>query len=512
MNMKRDYILAIDIGTSRCKIILFDIQGRVISGYTGEYPTYHGKGNIAEQNAWDWWEQICRGINHIKQENQDLVKHIVGIGVDGHSWACLPVDQEGTPLRKAMIWLDRRADEQARYLKDTIGERTLLNINGNPSDPAYITPKMLWIKANEPEIYQRTYKFLQSNAYIVYQLTGRFSQDYSQCYGFSFFNIHHGTWEKEMADDIGVSLDLTAPLYHCHQVVGKVTKTAASQTGLPAGIPVVAGGLDAACSTLGAGVYKPGQTQEQGGQAGGMSIQVAKPLIHPKLILGYHVIPDQWLLQGGTVGGGGILNWFNKELGLLEQIEARKAGITSYQVISNEVEPVSPGSEGLIFLPYMAGERSPIWNSNARGVLFGMSYEKTRAHLLRSMMEGVGYSLKHNLETAAEVGATATELRSVGGAANSRVWTQIKADITGKNIVVPFADHATSLGAAMLAGVGVGVYQNFPEAVSVTVKDTRMHYPDLKNYKLYIKYYELYLTLYKQLEESFNELSEINQS
>ena len=171
-------------------------------------------------------------------------------------------------------------------------------------DAAYITPKILWIKENEPEVYKKTDKFLQSNGYVVYKLTGQYSQDYSQGYGFHFFNIREGCWEERVADKLGIDLDLLAPLYHSHDVVGSVTVQAAKETGLIPGIPVVAGGLDAACCTLGAGVIFEGQTQEQGGQAGGMSIQVDSPIVHPKLILGYHVIPNKWLLQGGTVGGG----------------------------------------------------------------------------------------------------------------------------------------------------------------------------------------------------------------
>lgn len=497
--MEKKYILAIDIGTSGCKISLFDIYGEVVGSYLGEYKTYYDRSNIVEQDATDWWRQVCLGIKHIKQTSEIDVHNIVGIGVDGHSWACLPVGQDGVLLRRAMIWLDRRAESQVQYLKDSIGATTLLNTNGNPPDAAYVTPKILWMKDNEPDIYKKTYQFLQSNSYIVYQLTGVFSQDYSQGYGFSFFNIHTGTWDLDMAQELGISLDLLPPLYHCHQVVGHVTKAAARATGLVEGIPVVAGGLDAACSTLGAGVYQPGQTQEQGGQAGGMSIQVAEPLIHPKLILGYHVIPNQWLLQGGTVGGGGVLRWFKQEM-----------DIPSYEIMSNAAAEINPGSEGLLFLPYMAGERSPIWNSNARGVWFGMSYNKSKAHLIRSMMEGVGYSLLHNLETAAEVDAKVLELRGVGGSANSDVWMQIKADITGKRIVIPYADHATSLGAAMLAGVGVGIYRDFPEAVSKNVKVTRVYEPNFDNHKLYQKYYKLYLTLYSQLEDSFDVLSDLS--
>jgi len=394
-------------------------------------------------------------------------------------------------------------------MKEKVGEDKLVGLNGNPVDPAYLTPKLLWIKENEPEVFAKTYKFLQSNGYIAFKFTGEYSQDYSQAYGFHFFNISTGQFDENTADELGLSLDLLPPLYHSHQIVGTVTQKAADETGLMPGTPVTAGGLDAACCTLGAGVIRPGQTQEQGGQAGGMSIQVDQPLIHPKLILGYHVIPNQWLLQGGTVGGSGTLRWFNEQLGAFEQQRAEEINLSSYEIMSQEAATIKAGSDGLLFLPYMAGERSPIWDSKARGVFFGLSFDKTRAHIIRSIMEGAGFSLLHNLETAAEAGASVKELNSVGGAANSHVWTQIKADITGRIIHVPYSDHATTLGAAMLAGVGVEVYGSFEEAVSNTVHITRTHYPDQKNTEIYKGYYQLYLELYEKLKESFRKLDSL---
>ena len=501
--------MGIDIGTSGCKITVFNFKGNVISTYLGEYETHYPGTGCVEHDPDDWWQAVCKGVKYFKTEQSINPKEIAAIGVDGLSWAGLPVDEEGNPLRNVMIWLDRRAEKQAQWMKEEIGEEKLIQLNGNPVDPAYITPKMLWIKENEPDIYNKTHKFLQSNGFIVYKLTGKFSQDYSQGYGFHFFDMNSGAYDKKIASQLGLSLDKVAPIYNCHQVVGEVTKTAARETGLVSGIPVVAGGLDAACCTLGAGVIKPGQTQEQGGQAGGMSIQVDSPKFHPKLIFGYHVIPDQWLLQGGTTGGGGTLRWFEQQLGAHEDKIADKRDISSYQVMDEEAAEINPGSDGLIFLPYMAGERSPIWNSKARGVWFGLSYDKTRAHLIRSMMEGVGFSLLHNLKTAAEVGAQVTELNSVGGAANSKLWTQMKADITGNKFNVPYSDHATTLGGAILAGVGAGIYQDFEEAVERTIKVQRTHEPDMKKHETYQRYYDLYLELYEQLEESYETLYEL---
>ncbi len=507
--MGRKLLLGIDIGTSGCKVTVFDSGGRVAGTETTPYETFYPGPGCVEQDAESWWSAVCKGIRGVLAQGGIAPREIAAIGVDGTSWACLPVDAAGRPLRRAMLWLDRRAEKQARWMKDTLGEEALIGASGNPVDPAYITPKMLWLKDEEPDTYRRAHRFLQSNAYIVFKFTGVFSQDYSQGYGFHFFDISRGGWDARIADALGLDLGLMAPLHHCHDVVGCVEAKAASETGLAAGTPVVAGGLDAACSTLGAGVIDPGQTQEQGGQAGGMSILVDRPLIHPKLILGFHVLPARWLLQGGTVGGGGVLRWFAEQFGASFSKDGASSGSDVFAAMDQEAARVRPGCGGLLFLPYMAGERSPIWDTRAQGVFFGLSYDKARAHMIRALMEGVGYSLLHNLETAAEVNAIATELRGVGGAANSRLWTQIKADITGKTFKVPYADHATTLGTALLAGIGTGIYRDFGEAVARTVRVRRTHIPSPVSNGVYQEYYRLYRQLYESLKQCCQSLHKI---
>ncbi|GMQ57608.1 xylulokinase [Vallitalea sediminicola] len=490
-----DLLLAIDQGTSGCKMTIFDVMGKVVSSITKSYETYYPSEGFVEQDTEEWWQVITEGISQILSRDNINPEDVKGIGIDGTSWACIPIDKEGDVLSRAMIWLDRRAEKQADWMKDVIGEDRLISISGNPVDSAYITPKMLWLKDNKPEIFNRTYKFLQSNAYIAYKLTDEISQDYSQCYGFHYFDIKKGEWNVEIADKLGLSIDLMAPLMNSHDIVGSVTEKAAKSTGLKVGTPVVAGGLDAACCTLGAGVINEGQTQEQGGQAGGMSIALGKPIIHERLILGYHVVPDMWLLQGGTTGGGGTLNWFNREFGHVEKEEADKRGSSPFVIMSEEAGKIPPGSDDIIFLPYMKGERSPLWNSKAKGVYYGLSFDKTRAHMIRSTMEGVAYALNHNLETAKEVGALVGTLSSVGGSANSSVWTQIKADVTNRTIEVPYSDHATTLGAAILAGVGVGIYKDFNEAIEKTVTIQNTYEPNQERVEIYIRNYSKYIKL-----------------
>ncbi len=496
-----DFLLAIDQGTSGLKLTVFDQEGQVICSKTKSYETYYPQDGYVEQNCEDWWKQAIKGIGEMINESGIDSANIKGIGIDGTSWACIPIDEKGRVLYPTMIWLDRRASKEAQWMKDTVGEELIIELSGNPVDAAYITPKILWLKNNEPQVYNRTYKFLNSNAFLVYRMTGNLSQEPSQGYGFHFYDMANNKWNEDMVDRLGLSLDHMAPIQKCHEIVGGVTGEVAKLTGLKAGTPVVAGGLDAACCSLGAGVMGPGQTQEQGGQAGGMSICLDEPLVHPKLILGAHIISGKWLLQGGTTGGGGTLNWFNRELAAYEKSQADQREISSFEILSEEADQVLPGSEGVVFLPYMKGERTPIWNANAKGVYYGITFDKTRKHMVRATMEGVAYSLRHNLETALEVGAGVDTLISVGGSANSQVWTQIKADISGKRIEVPYSDHATSLGAAILAGVGVGLYKDFNEAVEKTVKIQRVHEPIVDNTEIYDQGYKFYRRLSSLMTE-----------
>ena len=499
--MKKQYLLGIDIGTSACKVALFAKNGQVEAAASGSYKVYYPKAGWAEQNPDEWWEAVCQTIQKVLKTSEVLPDEIAGIGIDGQSWSAIAIDKEGKVLTNTPIWMDTRAQEICDRMNEKIGAEKIFELSGNMLQPSYTTAKILWYQENMPEVYEKIDKILQSNSFIAYRLTGVLSQDVSQGYGLHCFDMRTGKWNKEMAEEIGIPFEFLPPIVPCHQVVGMVTEKAAKETGLSVGTPVVAGGLDAACGTLGAGVIHEGETQEQGGQAGGMSICIKEYAADPRLILGYHVVPDKWLLQGGTTGGGGVMRWLEQEFGNYERSVALEKGKTSLHQYNEEAEKVAAGSDGMVFLPYMAGERSPIWDPDAKGVFYGLDFSKTKGHLIRSCMEGVAYSLKHNLDIAEHVGANVKELLAVGGSANSALWMQIKSDITGKPLAVPFSDTATTLGAALLAGVGVGLYQDFEDAVSPTVKSTRRDEPNLENHAVYQKNYETYLALYDNLKE-----------
>ncbi len=499
--MARELLLGIDIGTSGCKIALFSRDGSVICSDTEEYPVYYPAPGFVEQDPDEWWEAICRGTKKLIEHNSINAAEIAGVGVDGQSWAAIAVDENGDVLTRNPIWMDTRSESICRELNESVGEDRLFDVSGNPLKAQYTTGKIIWYKKNKPDVYNKINKILQSNSYIVYRMTGVMSHDMSQGYGLHCFDMKKGTWDMQMCSALGINSSVLPDLAACHDVVGTISKNVAAKMGLVEGTPVVAGGLDAACGTLGAGVLEHGQTQEQGGQAGGMSICLKEYCADKRLILGYHVVPDRWLLQGGTTGGGGVMRWFHEQFGFEEQLKAAQTGGSSMALLDELANTVPVGSDGVVFLPYMAGERSPIWDEKAKGVFYGLDYSKTKAHLTRALMEGAAYALLHNIEVAEGAGAAVGTMRAMGGAANSRFWTQMKADLTGRPIEVPGSDTATTLGAALLAGVGVGVYSDFTEAVSETVKVKRTHEPNKQLKEEYNRGYSTYLALYAALKD-----------
>jgi len=484
-------LLGIDIGTSACKVTLFKRDGAPVATASESYNTYYPKPGWAEQNPEDWWTASCKAVRSLWKQTEINPASVSGVGIDGQGWAAVAVDREGDVLCPSPLWMDTRAREICAELGKSIGSARIFDVSGNPFQPTYTTPKILWLKRHMPDVYAKTAYILQSNSFIVYRLTGAVCQDLSQAYGLHCFNLRSGEYDLALCEEMGIKPSLLPEIVQCHQIVGKVTKEASMACGLVEGTPVVAGGLDAACGTLGAGVIHSGQTQVQGGQAGGMSIATNQYKMSPVMINGFHVVPDLWLVQGGTVGGGGALRWFREQFGKGE----------SFDQLTALAETIEPGTDGLVFLPYMAGERSPIWDKNAKGVFYGLDYSKTKAHFVRAVLEGVAFSLRHNLEAAAEAGTHAKEMQAMGGAANSPLWMQIKADVTGKPISVSSSDTATTLGAAILAGVATGMYDNFQEATSETVSIKRRYEPDKNNAAIYNERYTMYRKLYQQLKD-----------
>jgi len=511
---KPAYLLGIDVGTSGTKTGLWTHDAVLIAETTIEYGMRRPHPAWAEQDALDWWNAVCASIRQVLAKSGVKPSEIAGIGVDGLGWVLLPVDASGEPLRAAMIWLDRRAEVEAVDLRALEYADLLVDLVANPLDAAYITPKILWLIHHEPEIFEDTHRFLTSSGFIVHRLSGQYSCDYTQAYGYHFFDIRHNCWDAEAAGRLGVPIDKLPPLFASCDIVGEVTRQAAEATGLHVGTPVIAGGLDAAVGALGAGVAHIGQTVDQGGQAGGFAMSVDHVIIEPRLIFSHHVVPGQYLFQGGTVSGG-ALTWFRDILGQWEVNAAQLLKCDPFALMSQQVAETPPGAHGLIFLPYMAGERTPLWNSNARGVFFGMSYKTTRGDILRAIMEGAAFAVNHNVRVAEEHDVSVEEWIGVGGATRSDVWCQIKTDVTNKPFTLARrrggGEGGHTLGLAVMAASAVGLCDDVSARIDELLPERRVFEPSPERHTMYEELFEIYLDLSDKLQPDFEQLAQVVQ-
>jgi xylulokinase len=491
-------VIGIDVGTSACKVAAFTTSGELIAEASREYPLLvPGPGQV-EQDPEQWWKAAAEATGAVVSA---IGAHAVaGVGVSGQSWSAVMMDDEGRVLANAPIWMDTRAQDICDRTVGKLGEDVFLKTSGNRFSPSYTTPKIMWFREHRPSVYARTTHVLQSNSFIVQRLTGEWTQDSSQSYGIHAFDTLAGAYDPGLADALGLDLGLLPPVSACHEVVGVVGASGARATGLAEGTPVVAGGLDAACASLGAGVVDPGQTQEQGGQAGGMSVVTDCPVSDPRLILSRHVVPGRWLLQGGTIAGGASLRW---------AAETFAAGALTYRQIDQEAGTTPPGAEGLWFLPYLSGERGPIWDPKARGVFFGLGFSTSRGAIWRAVMEGVAYSVLDNIIIAEQAGAKVQTMRSVGGAASSRLWTQIKSDVMERPIEVAASTAASTLGAAVLAAVGTGSVSGFDGARQMLSAVERIHESDPKTSSVYREGFQVFRQLYHDLAPLMHRTSPI---
>ena len=513
--MGTGYIITVDVGTSSTKTSLWSEAGQLIAHASRSYNLHRPEPLWAEIDGDTWWRAVCETIREILAKSGISAADVKGIGVDGVGWTLIPVDEAGNPLRPAMIWLDRRAEQETAWLKSLPEAEDFINLDANPLDAAYITPKLIWLKNNQPEIFHSAYKFLEATGFIVSRFTGEFVCDTTQAYGYHFFDLKNGCWDRPSAQKIGIPIEKMPRLCSSLEIVGTVTEKAAAQTGLTPGIPVIAGCLDAAAGALGSGVVRPGQTNEQGGQAGGVGISLDRFLVEPRLIFSHHVIPGQYLLQAGTVGGGS-LGWFRDQLGHPEVSAGSLIGQNPFELFSRQVEKSTPGAGGLIFLPYMAGERTPLWSSIPRGIFFGLSYSTSRADLLRAIMEGCAFAVFDNLQIAAEHGVFINEFLGSGGATQSAIWCQIKADIYGKPFIIARradgGEGGHDLGLFALTAYGIGLCKDIGAIVSDLLPNRQVFEPSPGNHALYMELFDVYRSVSRKAMDDFAKLDVITRS
>jgi xylulokinase len=400
--------------------------------------------------------------------------------------------------------MDRRSDAECAWLRERKSEVDVEKVSANKIDPTFTLPKIMWLKNNRPSVFRAACTYLQSNGYIVMKLTGKPSMDISHCAMTLLFDIKQQKWSSAVCELAGLDIERLPDVYECTQVVGTVTSEAERQTGLREGTPVVAGCNDGAASSFGTGLIDAGQAYIVMGQAGGAGLCVDSIPDNPVFVNYNYVVEDIWFVLAPMAAFGASFRWASQNLHCDEPGESAEI----YRHMNRLVESAPPGSGGVVFLPYMAGERSPVWDTDARGVFFGLHLSTSRADMLRAVMEGTAFSLRHNIELFENSGYRIGDLLCTGGGSKSPLWNQITADILGRRIITVQHEENVTLGNALAAGLGVGIYKRneLKDFFASNVRPDRTYVPDMNNKQLYDALFNIYTSLYIHLREDFQQL------
>jgi xylulokinase len=493
-----DYILSVDLGTTSCKTVLFDADFNVVETARKACLTSYPHPGWAEQPACQWWQVLKDNTRQVIEKSSIDPAKIIAVGIDAFSTTVLPVDKEGDPLRPGLIWMDRRASKQADWITQNLKDETW-DINGNISDAGNIAPKIMWIKENEPGVYEKTHMFLHANGYLGYRLTGKYSMDISEAGLSQMCNTRTGEYSDVLLDGCGIDRVKLPPIFNCTDVIGQVTAEAAAKTGLVEGTPVIAGAMDNVAAGLGTGVCKGGEVFISGGTVTTNNVCLSKPKYNKNLHVYPHIVPGTWITAGGVDFGGAGLKWFKEEI--LEE--------ESFAKIDKLGDSSVCAKSSVIFIPYMVGQRCPIWNDNTSGVLMGLKPTTNRQDLIRAFMEGTAYGSRHVLSIVEEEGVEINSIKITGGSANSATWVQIFSDVLGKPINIPGAVDLPPLGVAIAAAYGVGAIKTFEEGIEkIAVRDSFR--PNAENHEYYSEMYSVFRSLYENIKGEYDKLTEIN--
>jgi len=496
-------ILAHDLGTTGDKATLFDRDGRVAATAFAAYPTSFARPNWAEQDPAHWQEALVAATRQLLAEARVPAEEVAVVSFSGHMNGALVVDEAGTPLRPAILWADQRAAAQAEFIRQRCGDEETYRLTGNRISPAYTAAKLLWIKDNQPGIYRRIHKPVQAKDYAAFLLTGVLATDFSDASLTQLFDLGERCWAGPLLDRLELDPALLPPVFPSAHVIGGVTKAAAEATGLRPGTPVVIGGGDGACATVGAGAVRTGDSYNYLGSSAWLALATDRPLLDPKqrTFNLCHLDPTLNVALGAMQAAGAAFDWFGRLLAAVGQSEP------DYQALDDAAAPVPAGSRGLLFLPYLLGERSPHWNPLARGAFVGLSMAHGRAEMARAVMEGVAFNLRHILDILRGQGAEATAMRLIGGGGKSALWRRILAGVYGLPVEqIGLSAQATSLGAAIAGGVGVGLFPAYTIARSLAPV-AALQPPDLQ--ASYQAIYPLFEQTYLALEPIFGRLAEL---
>ncbi len=513
------FVVGIDLGTSSCKVGVFDPQGEQHGFGQAAYAIVRGPDGQAEQNAEDWWQGVCQALDQALQGGQVPAASVAAVGLSGQVGTHLLLDREGQPVRPALSWQDTRSASEATALLQRLGrERLALALGIDlPPGPAWPLPRLLWLQRHEPRHLAQTWRMLQVKDFVAYRLTGELATDASSWRG--LVCLPGSEIATALLQELALPVDLLAPRHPPSAIVGRVTRAAAEACGLAAGTPVVTGWNDLNCGLLGTGVVRPGMGFDIGGTTEhlGVALSAAAPLQPAtNLMVAPYLSEDQTgatrVCYGVTSAGGGALDWYaNQFVPDLLQSQGLPLPPDSAARLEAIAAGVPPGAAGLIFLPYLNGERAPIWDASARGVFFGLSSRHRHGHFVRAILEGVAFSLRQVLQVVeTTVGAPIERVHASGGPTRLGLWNQIKANVLGRPLVIPKETHAACLGAAMLAAIGLGWQAGAVQAAAAMVHSAQHVEPETRYAARYDALFSVYTSLYPQLRTAYAQLAAIN--
>lgn len=505
------YLLGVDLGTSGTKTVLFTEDGLVVASKTVEYPLYQPKNGWAEQDPDDWWRATCETCKAVISKAGINAKEIKGVGISGQMHGLVMLDKDGNVLRKSIIWCDQRTGKECEEITKKVGASELIKITANPALTGFTASKILWVRNNEPEIYAKCAHILLPKDYVRYMLTGEFATEVSDASGMQLLDVPNRCWSDEVLSKLDIDKSLLAKVYESPDATGQVSAKAASLTGLAEGTIVAGGAGDNAAAAVGTGTVIDGKAFTTIGTSGVVFAHTSKLSIDSKGRVHTFccAVPNAWHVMGVTQAAGLSLKWFRDNFCKAEIETASGMGKDPYFLMDQMATRLPIGSDKLLYLPYLMGERTPHLDPNCRGVFFGLSAMHTKSHLLRAVMEGVTFSQRDSVEILKEMGVSVSEMLACGGGGSSSLWRQMLADTFNCPVKTVASKEGPALGVAILAGVATGIYKSVEEACSNVIKLNEPQNPVAENVPEYEKYYQLYKSIYPALKNSYSELAKL---
>ncbi len=504
------FLLGIDIGTSGAKTVLFTPDGKAVASHSAEYPLYQPHNGWAEQDASDWWSAVCETCRAVISKSGVSPADIKGVGLSGQMHGLVMLDAQGEPLRRSIIWCDQRTGKQCEAMTSLVGADKMIGITANPAMTGFTASKILWVRDNEPQVYEKCRRILLPKDYIRYKLTGEFATEVSDASGMQLLDVKGRKWSDELLSLLQIDKALLGRVYESPEITGQVHGPAAQATGLQEGTLVAGGAGDNAAAAVGTGTVREGRAFTTIGTSGVVYAHTNTPVIDPKGRIHTFccAVPGAWHVMGVTQGAGLSLQWFRNNFCQAEMETARGLGVDPYELMNQQAARIPIGSERLLYLPYLMGERTPHVDPDARGVFFGVSSIHTKAHLLRAVMEGVAFSLRDCMEILRASSINPKEMLVCGGGAKSPVWKQMLSDLFGLPTAT-VSSEGPALGVAILAGVAAGVYASVPEGCDAVIRKEPAGTPDAASSQAYEPFYQLYTQLYPALRESYKSLARL---